>query len=214
MSKQNRQENGFAETRFKIEARRRLRQQLCFGANADEAVTHEDFQQDKKALCPAAVLVPIVNHHDRPHILLTRRADDHPHHAGQISFPGGKIAGHDKNIEATALRETFEETGVEAKYIELLGHLERHDTGTGFCIYPVVGLLDPAFTLRPCAREVAEIFEVPLDYLMSPDNYRLEKLFWGGVERRFYVIDYGTYRIWGATAAILKMLQERLFEQK
>ncbi len=210
MSKQYRQQNDRAETRFSVQVRSSLRS----GVTKDEKFPHNGCEQEKQALCPAAVLVPIVNHLDRPHILLTRRTADHPHHAGQISFPGGRVARQDKNVEATALRETFEETGVEAKYIDVLGHLERHDTGTGFRIFPVVGMLDPAFTLRPCAREVAEIFEVPLAFLMSPHNYRLEKLFWEGARRSFYVIEYDGYRIWGATAAILKMLQERLTEEK
>ncbi len=163
-----------------------------------------------EALCPAAVLVPIVNRAGNAHVLLTRRADDHPHHAGQISFPGGKIAAHDGGIEAAALRETDEETGIEDRHIEILGHLDAHSTGTGFTIYPVVGFVEPAFDLKPCAREVAEIFEVPLSFLMMAEHYRVEKIFWRGQNREFYVIDYGSYRIWGATAAILKMLQERL----
>ncbi|MCP4934505.1 MAG: CoA pyrophosphatase [bacterium] len=163
-----------------------------------------------EALCPAAVLVAIVNHAGNARVLLTRRADDHPHHAGQISFPGGKIATQDEGIEAAALRETHEETGVEARHIEILGHLDAHSTGTGFTIYPVVGFVEPAFDLKPCAREVAEIFEVPLSFLMMAEHYRVEKIFWRGRDREFYVIDYGSYRIWGATAAILKMLQERL----
>ncbi len=169
--------------------------------------------QGKRGLCPAAVLVPIVNRPGQPHVLLTKRAEDHVHHAGQISFPGGKIASQDKNIEAAALRETLEETGVEPCHIEVLGHLDAHSTGTGFTIFPVVGLLEPSFCLKPCAREVAEIFEVPFSFLLQAENYRVEKIFWRGRRREFYVIDYGTYRIWGATAAILKRLQERLFRQ-
>jgi 8-oxo-dGTP pyrophosphatase MutT (NUDIX family) len=164
--------------------------------------------------CPASVLVPVVDRGDNAHVLLTRRADDHPHHAGQISFPGGKITSWRETIIAAALRETLEETSIEARYIDILGHLDRHVTGTGFTIYPVVGIVDSSFCAKPCDREVAEIFEVPLSFLMKDDNYRIEKIIWRGRARDFYVIDYGSYRIWGATAAILKRLQERLFESK
>ena len=177
---------------------------------APSNVAHAPKSAASEALCPAAVLVPIVNRAGNAHILLTRRADDHLHHAGQISFPGGKIAAQDEGIEAAALRETLEETGVEDRHIEVLGHLDAHSTGTGFTIYPVVGIVEPVFVLKPCAREVAEIFEVPLSFLMMAEHYRVEKIFWRGQNREFYVIDYGSYRIWGATAAILKMLQERL----
>ena len=166
-----------------------------------------------EGLCPAAVLVPIVNQADNPHILLTRRAADHAHHAGQISFPGGKLATQDETIEAAALRETYEETGVKACHIDILGHLERHDTGTGFAIHPVVGWLEPGFSLVPCAREVAEIFTVPLDFLRMAEHYRVEKRDWRGQQHSFYVIDYGAYHIWGATALLLKRLQERVLEQ-
>jgi 8-oxo-dGTP pyrophosphatase MutT (NUDIX family) len=203
MNEQNRQENGTGANELRNRAEGRLLsapQLLKAGEGGGR-------------LCPAAVLVPIVNYPANPHMMLTRRASDHPNHGGQISFPGGAVAKNDASMEATALRETLEETGVKAHHIEVLGHLERHDTGTGFAIHPVVGLLDPGFVLRPCAREVAQIFEVPLDFLMRADHYRWEKIFWQGRERHFYVIEYENYRIWGATAAILKKLQERLLEQ-
>ncbi len=203
---QNRQESDFCTKKLQKWAGQRL------ARRADRSCS--DLHVASDGLCPAAVLVPIVNRGGRPHVLLTRRADDHPHHAGQISFPGGRIASGDGSVEATALRETFEETGIEPHHIELLGHLEAHRTGTGFAIYPVVGLLAPSFELIPCPREVAEIFEVPLPFLMNGDNYRVEKIVWKGRARPFYVIDYGHHRIWGATAAILKKLQERLYTRE
>lgn len=210
MMEQNGQESDFSAKELQKRASKGLDPISFYG----EDCVPVNLQAPADGLCPAAVLVPIVNRGKKAAVLLTKRADDHPHHAGQISFPGGKIAPEDKNIEATALRETYEETGVEARYINLLGHLDRHSTGTGFTIFPVVGLLDPLFHLRPCAREVAEIFEVPLSFLMKGDNYRIEEIVWRGRMREFYVIDYGSYRIWGATAAILKKLQERLYGLK
>ena len=148
MNQQSGQENDFDSNQ--------LRARLSKAVNNDpQTISYEPQQARGKTsdevLCPAAVLVPIVNRANGAHVLLTRRADDHPHHAGQISFPGGKIAAQDAGIEAAALRETHEETGVEARHIELMGHLDAHSTGTGFTIYPVVGLVEPAFDLKPCA---------------------------------------------------------------
>jgi 8-oxo-dGTP pyrophosphatase MutT (NUDIX family) len=208
------QQNGRESDFHAINLQKRASQLLALGASSAADEASGDLHVPKDGLCPAAVLVPIVNRDGDTHVLLTKRADDHPHHAGQISFPGGKIARDDKTIEAAALRETLEETGIEARYIELLGHLDAHKTGTGFTIYPVVALLEPTFDLKPCAREVAEIFEVPLSFLMNSDNYRIEEMIWRGRAREFYMIDYDGHQIWGATAAILKMLQERLYKTK
>lgn len=204
---QNGQESDFCAKHLQKRARRFLAPSALTPKDAGTG----DLHVPRDGLCPAAVLVPIVDRGGEPHILLTRRADDHPHHAGQISFPGGKIAREDQSIEAAALRETLEETGIEARHIEILGHLEAHRTGTGFAIYPVVAMLEPSFDLKPCAREVAEIFEVPFSFLMDSAQYRIEKIFWRGRQREFYMIDYRDYQIWGATAAILKMLQDRLY---
>ena len=215
MTQQNGQENDFSAK----ELRDRAKQYLNHDPQSD---AHRRFVpsaariegqviEDETDSCPAAVLVPIILRESSAQVLLTRRADDHPHHAGQISFPGGKITPQDGGIAAAALRETREETGIDQRHIDLVGSLEQHRTGTGFTIYPVVGLLDSSFDLQPCSKEVAEIFEVPFSFVMNGDNYRLEEIIWRGRLRKFYVIDYGPYRIWGATAAILKMLQERLY---
>lgn len=166
-------------------------------------------EEQASGLRPAAVLVPIISRPDKTSLLLTKRASDHPHHAGQISFPGGMITTRDKSIRAAALRETFEETGIEARHIDILGHLSPLSTGTGFTIHPVVARVAPSFDLVPCRREVEEIFEIPFSFVMKAQNYRIERITWRGSLRKFYVIDCGSRRIWGATAAILKSLQEK-----
>lgn len=159
---------------------------------------------------PAAVLVPIV---DRPQgltILLTVRAAHLSHHAGQISFPGGRIEPSDADEEAAALRETFEEIGLEAQHIEVLGRLDRFETRTRFDIVPVVGLITPPFSLTLEPAEVAEIFEVPLAFVLDPDNHRLAERVIEGKARRHYEIPFSQRVIWGATAAILRNLADRL----
>ncbi len=152
---------------------------------------------------PAAVLVPVV---DRPQgltLLLTRRTDHLRSHSGQISFPGGRREPQDASPEATALRETGEEIGLSAGRIRLAGRLNVRETGSGYRVVPVVGVVEPPERLVPDDREVAEIFEVPLDFLIAPANHRFETLVRGSVERRFHAIPYGEYFIWGLTARVI-----------
>ena len=153
------------------------------------------------ALTDAAVL----------HVLLTKRAKELPSHAGQISFPGGRRHDADKDLVDTALRETHEEIGINAAQISVAGFLERYETGTGYRILPVVGLIegDPQLVLDP--GEVAEAFEVPLAFLMDPANHLKHAYTRDGVTRHFYAMPYNDYSIWGATAGILKMLYDRLY---
>lgn len=189
-----------------------MRAAACLGpaAAADDLPAGGLFEAGSE-LAPAAVLVPIVDRAGEATVLLTRRSEHLPRHAGQIAFPGGRIATEDGTLYRAALRETEEETGIAAASVDIIGRLERHDTGTGFAIYPVLGVVAPGFRVQACAREVAEVFEVPLGFLMTASHYRREAIFWRGENRRFYVIDHGSRRIWGATAAILKQLQERLY---
>lgn len=157
----------------------------------------------------AAVLVPVVAH-DAPTVLFTERTAHLPAHAGQISFPGGKIDKTDGGPLATALREAEEEIGLEAAYVTPLGYLDAYRTGTGFSIVPVVALIRPGFSLSPNPGEVADVFEVPLDFLLDTANYQLHTRVWQGMERAFYAIPYDQRYIWGATAGILKNLLRRL----
>jgi 8-oxo-dGTP pyrophosphatase MutT (NUDIX family) len=138
----------------------------------------------------AAVLVPLVVREHGLTVLLTQRADHLNDHAGQVSFPGGRQEPFDADATATALREAQEEVGLDASRVEILGALPDYLTGTGFCVSPVIGLVHPPFTLKIDTLEVAEVFEVPLAFLMNPANHE-ERLFrYEGGERRFFAMPY------------------------
>lgn len=165
-----------------------------------------------RELIPAAVLVPLVEHTSGATVLLTRRSEVLPDHPGQISFPGGRIDPADINAEATALRETLEETGVGPEHIVLAGRLDDYETGTGYRVTPVVGLVRPGFRIRLSPVEVDEVFEVPLDFVLDTANHQLETVELRGVERTFWVLIWEGRRVWGATAGILVNLAGRLVE--
>ena len=158
----------------------------------------------------AAVLVPVVQ---RPELtlLLTQRTGHLNAHAGQISFPGGKIDAGDAGPAAAALRETEEEIGLDARFIETLGFLDPYRTGTGFLILPLVAFVAPGFALRPNPNEVADVFEVPLAFLMDPSHHRTDTRYWRGQTGSFYAMPYRDRYIWGATAGIIKNMHTRLF---
>ena len=162
-----------------------------------------------KGLPAAAVLIPVVVRPE-PTVLFTRRSVDLKHHAGQVSFPGGRADATDASLTATALRELEEEVGIAPSFVTMAGFLEPYETVTGFAVLPVVGLVRDGFTLAPDAREVEAVFEVPLRFVLDPANCTEEALDWNGVTRRFYAFRYEGHTIWGATAAILKALSERL----
>jgi len=151
----------------------------------------------------AAVLVPIVDRGTGPTVLLTKRTDHLSKHPGQISFPGGAVDASDNDAVHTALRETEEEIGLGASYIRVAGRLDGYRTGTGFEIVPVVGLVQPGFSLTLQEEEVAEAFEVPLAFFLDRRNHKRESAMWQGILRHYYAMPYEEYRIWGATAAML-----------
>jgi 8-oxo-dGTP pyrophosphatase MutT (NUDIX family) len=159
---------------------------------------------------PAAVLVPILAHPKGATVVLTRRTDHLTSHAGQVAFPGGKIEP-DEAPMAAAIREAEEEIGLTARLIEPLGYLDLYQTGSGFRIVPVVALIDPAAEFRPDPKEVAAIFEVPLDFLMQPGNHQQHSRIRGGYRRRFYAMPYGGHYIWGVTAGIIRNLYDRVY---
>ena len=161
-------------------------------------------------LTPAAVLFPIVLRDGGQTVLLTQRTAHLRDHAGQISFPGGRVEAHDRSPMDTALRETEEEIGLARERVEIVGFLPEYRTGTGFRVTPVVALVRPPFDLQPDPFEVAEIFEVPLAFLLDPANHQQHSLHYRGALRSYFAMPYGEYFIWGATAGMIRSLSERL----
>lgn len=159
-------------------------------------------------LTPAAVLMPILAKPE-PTVLLTQRTETLSRHAGQVSFPGGRVDAADESPLAAALRETQEETGIAPDFVRVAGYMEGYETGTGFAILPVVGVVQEGFTLMPNPAEVHDIFEVPLAFLLDPKNRERQSREWQGQKREFYAFNYGSHYIWGATAAILVNFAER-----
>ena len=162
-----------------------------------------------RTLMPAAVLMPIIRRNE-PSVLFTRRTAHLARHAGQVSFPGGRTAPTDRDAVATALRETEEETGIAPAHVRVAGFLESYETGTGFAIIPVVGIVETGFTLNPNPAEVDEVFEVPLAFLLDLRNRETKTAQWAGTKRRYYAYTYERHYIWGATAGILAGFVERL----
>lgn len=161
-------------------------------------------------LTRAAVLFPIVQRAGGQTVLLTQRTAHLRDHAGQISFPGGRVETDDPSPVHTALRETEEEIGLARDHVEILGFLPEFYTGTGFRVTPVVALVIPPFELAPDPFEVAEVFEVPLAFLLDPTNHQRHSVHYRGVLRHFFAMPYGEYFIWGATAGMIRSLSERL----
>lgn len=163
-----------------------------------------------KTLTCSAVLVPLVETETGLSIILTQRTAHLNHHAGQICFPGGRCDAQDTDFIMTALRETREEIGISSEFIEVVGFLENYATLTGFMITPVVGFLKEGFQLQKDHFEVAEIFELPLAFILDSTNYYQEIHEYQGVTRNYYVIPFQQHKIWGATAGILVKFAQRL----
>lgn len=161
----------------------------------------------------AAVLVPLIDRPDGLTVLLTHRTAHLANHAGQVSFPGGRVDLADGDAEETALRETQEEIGLERSHVRIIGRLDTYITRTGFAVTPVVAVIEPPFELAPDPFEVAEVFEVPLPFLLDQNNHQLCSREFEGTVRYFYAMPYGRHYIWGATAGILMNLYELLRER-
>jgi 8-oxo-dGTP pyrophosphatase MutT (NUDIX family) len=165
-----------------------------------------DLDHPPAELRAAAVLVPLVDRVGVLSVLLTQRTENMPSHAGQIAFPGGRRQAEDDSLVITALRETEEEVGIDRSFVEVVGAIDTYVTRTGYAVTPVVGFVRPAFTLKPDPREVADIFEVPLDFFLDPANHHVHSRTWQGRERRYYAMPYGERYVWGATAGMIKNL--------
>ena len=171
---------------------------------------HEDLSE-KAMTRPAAVLIPVISYENGARILLTRRPKDMASHPGQVAFPGGKVEKTDENIVAAALREAKEEVGLDPGLVDTIGYLDTYQTSSGFRITPVVGLVSSTCHLEIDRREVDEVFEVPLKYLMSEHNHQKHSRIWQGENRAYYAMPYGDKFIWGATAGMLKNFYDRVY---
>ena len=188
------------------ELRRRLTQRSApaFTVYGDDGAGRE-----AAALTPASVLVPIVAHRE-PTVVFTQRTSHLKHHSGQISVPGGRAEPEDPTREFTALREAEEELGLARERVEILARLRDYCTRTGFCVTPVVGIVAPPLALVPDAREVENVFEVPLAFLLDPANRERRTREYQGASVGFYVFEYEGHVIWGATAGMLVNLHRML----
>ncbi len=197
-----------------------VRQPISYGIDAgrrlDESGNTNENLRLENLVAPgdwkaAAVLVPVLAREPEVTVLFTLRTSNLNSHGGQISFPGGKIEEGDATPVETAIREAQEEVGIPPALITPLSLLDLHNTGTGYRIVPVLSLVSPAFVpvLEPI--EVAEVFEVPLSFLMAEENHTRHLREWKGRNVQFYAMEYERHFIWGATAAILRNLYERLF---
>jgi 8-oxo-dGTP pyrophosphatase MutT (NUDIX family) len=158
---------------------------------------------------PAAVLIAVVDH-PQPTVLLTQRSAHLNDHAGQISFPGGKIDPTDASPLDAALREAEEEVGLDRSFVDPIGYLDLYGTSFGFRILPTVARVRPGFGLRINQSEVDDAFEVPLSFLMNPANHQVHSKEFRGIERTYYAMPFAERYIWGATAGILRVLYERI----
>jgi 8-oxo-dGTP pyrophosphatase MutT (NUDIX family) len=166
---------------------------------------------DLRTFRDAAVLVGIVDHGDEATLILTERTAHLTTHAGQIALPGGKIDPEDADPVAAALREAEEEIGLDRSFVEPIGYFFPYLTGTRFRIVPVLGIVKPGFTLTPNPQEVADVFEVPIRFLMDEANHRIGSRLFEGTTRYFYEMPFGERYIWGVTAGIIRQVFERLY---
>ena len=195
------------QSTFTLPTRAEIVSRLAVSPPIEELLTGDDLERQheiaKTAGKPAAVLLLVVNHPGDPTVIFTQRTAHLADHAGQISFPGGRCEDCDETPEQTALREAEEEIGIARDRVEILGRLPEYITGTGYRVTPIVGWAEPPLTFRPDPHEVADVFEVPLAFLLDSGNHRYESAFFKGRMRKYWAMPYGERFIWGATAGML-----------
>jgi 8-oxo-dGTP pyrophosphatase MutT (NUDIX family) len=195
--------------------RRRVRDRLSAdrGAAVGDHVFNPGIAEQFLAMerQPAAVLIPVVHREPEATVLFTERTGGLRRHAGQISFPGGRIDPDDAGPEAAALREAQEEIGLKAEFVETLCLAPDYLTGSGYHVAPVIAIIRPDFDLNLNPAEVADVFEVPLSFLMNQANFRRGSRMLGGAMRSFFEIPYENRYIWGITAGMIRILYERLY---
>ncbi len=165
---------------------------------------------ENRCLRPAAVLVGVMQTQSGPHLVLTKRASHLRNHPGQIAFAGGRMDDSDADLAETALREANEEIGLPRDAVDVLGHLPAHETVTGFRVTPILAEITRDFIPRPDPSEVAEVFFAPFAQVTDTSRFRVERRIWRGIWRNYYIVPWGPYYIWGATARILRGLAERM----
>ncbi len=178
--------------------------------SSDFDLNPEVILPQSRKLRDAAVLIALQDTTDGLYLILTKRNSALKHHPGQIAFPGGKVDPGDDGPIGAALRESHEEIGLEAANVQVMGTLPAHETVTGFSVTPVLGRVLADFTPVREAGEVDEVFAIPFAHVMDLDRYQIQSRLWRGGPRRYFVVPYGPYYIWGATARMLRALAERM----
>lgn len=165
-----------------------------------------------KAITPAAVLIPFVERSNELQVIFTKRTAHLKSHSGQVAFPGGKIDPQDQDAADAALREAHEEILLDPQHAEIIGSLPDYFTGSGYRISPILALINRDAQMQPNPEEVEYIFEVPLNFLMNPENHHMGSRKFNGTDRYFYEMPYEQHHIWGVTAGIVRMMHEKMFK--